>query len=146
MGERSYISYELMKHKPSLVEDHERCSMLYLAKYRTKLFLKTTECYLLVIKLKISWLGCENDSRTLLAAGDDEKNEVEKQVKNLDRSISSHCSTIQRESDVDVGVGLHKNEVDESEEEQIASAEKQSVSVDAISSSQKNSVAIEVTF
>lgn len=82
----------------------------------------------------------------MLAAGDDEKNEVEKQVKNLDRSILSHCSTIQRESDVDVGVELHKNEVDESEEEQIASAEKQSVSVDAISLSQKNSVAIEVTF
>lgn len=67
-------------------------------------------------------------------------------MKNLDRSISSHCSTIRHDSEVDVGIELRKNEVEESEEEQIASAEKQSMSVDAISSSQKHSIVLEVTF
>lgn len=93
---------------------------------------------------KVSHVWRKVSTESSSQQGDGEKDGVERQVKILDQSISSHCSTIQHESGVDVGVELHKNEVEESEEEQIASAVQQSISVDAISSSQKHSVVLEV--
>lgn len=86
------------------------------------------------------------DSANLLAAGDGEKDEVGSQVKNVHKSTLSHGSTIQREHEVEIGDELQKGNVEVSEGEQIALADKNSISEDAVPSTQKHSIVLEVIF